>query len=409
LKKWLSILAAIIIVGCVQENSGVKKDTSEQEQLNELKKTVEEKVAEQVQNSLNEQSIEEPEQVEINKSSKIKPYAFTKGIYLSAYSVVSKRFPTILDSAQAAGINTVVFDLKNMNGDVFFSVPQKDDLRDDRYKTIVNIPKVVKTLHERNMRAVSRIVMFHDQFSAAADSTLRIQTKDGNAWQENSRRKASWLDSSNPIVQADLLYLIEQAARKGVDEVQLDYVRFPTGGKLSDTSFHFMREDSLAVKRDTNYVYRVKPDIIEDFMERAQAICDDYNTTLAADIFAIVAWQNKTDVANTGQDIHRLTKHLQMLHPMIYSSHFADNFGYREDVSNEPYFIVYKGTKLSKNYSDENCKVVPYIQANSWRVNYKAEYLQAQIEAIREAGGDGYLLWNASNKYFKTLSWIKDY
>jgi len=406
LKKWIPILITLLLFSCVNQDLPDKEVKNENQ---ETEITKEQLIEREVQKELKVNIHSQPEKVNINNNSKIKPFKFTKGIYLSAYSVSSSRFSTILDSAQAAGINTVVFDLKNMNGDVFFRTPKNGDIRDDRQKPIVNIPETVKALHSRNMRAVSRVVCFHDQFLAEQDSTLRIQTISGKAWKENKRRKPSWLDSSNPIVQSDILYLIEQAARNGVDEVQLDYVRFPTGGKLSEAYFHFMKQDSIFAKQDSNYVNRTKPDIIEDFLARAQDICDDYGTTLAADIFAIVAWQHNQDVANTGQDIARLTKHLQMLHPMIYSSHFTDNFGYRKNAQNEPYFLLYKGTKLSKDYSNKNCKVVPYIQANGWKVNYKPEYIYAQIEAIKEAGGDGYLLWNASNKYMKTLRWIKNF
>ena len=397
----LILLVLIVLSSCrnsepevgnriVEDEVGVEKDSIE-----EFPEMVKEEVA----------------KIEIinNASEKIKPFKFTEGLYLSAYSVVSSRFPAILDSAQAAGINTIVFDLKNMSGDVFFSVPQKGSYGRERYKTIINIPRVVKTLHDRNMRAVSRIVMFHDQFLASADSTLRPQNVDMTSWKESKRRKASWLDSSNHRVQADLLYLIEQAASGGVDEVQLDYVRFPTGGDLKNAVFQFMQDDFTAAKADSNYVMRAKPDVVEDFVGRAKEICSRYDVTLAADVFAIVAWQNRVDVANTGQDIARMTKHLDMIHPMIYSSHFADDFGYRTDVPNEPYFIMYKGTMLTKKYSDDRCRVVPYIQANRWKVDYSAEYVYAQIEAIKAAGGDGYILWNASCKYNNTLRWIKKY
>jgi len=50
--------------------------------------------------------------------------------------------------------------------------------------------------------------------------------------------------------------------------------------------------------------------------------------------------------------------------------------------------------------------VVPYIQAFNWKSNYKKEYLFAQIDAIKNSGGDGYILWNAQNRYLETLSWI---
>ncbi|MDY6916249.1 MAG: putative glycoside hydrolase, partial [Candidatus Cloacimonadota bacterium] len=300
---------------------------------------------------------------------KIEQYNFTKGIYLSAYTVSSNRFETILDSAEAAGINTVVFDLKNMKGRVFFSVPQKDSLRAERVDRIVNIKKTVKALHDRDMRAVARLVMFHDRFVAMRDSTVRPKSSSGKPWRESSRIDPSWLDPSLPSVQNELLEIIELAAKNKVDEIQLDYIRFPTQGSLDDAVFYFIQQDSLLVKQDSLYQTRSKIDIITSFVKDVYKVCKKYEVSLTADIFAIVAWQRKADVQNTGQDIGSISRYLDSIHPMIYSSHFSDGFGFRRDVANEPYHMVYKAAKLTRRYAETGCKVIPYIQANSWRVN----------------------------------------
>jgi hypothetical protein len=358
----------------------------------------------------------ETDSLKINKPEKItpkdniehiKPYDYTKGIYLSAFTVGSSRFETILDSAQAAGINTVIFDLKNMKGSIFFSVSQKDSLRRSRVNPALDVKKVVKTLHARNMRAVARVVMFHDRFIAKHDSTVRPQSITGGPWQEYKRHGASWLDPSLPQVQAEVLAIVEEAAKNKVDEIQLDYVRFPTQGKLDEAVFDFMRKDSLLAKQDSLYKRRNKVDIIAAFVRNVKNICEKYNITLSADVFAIVAWQRAADVENTGQDIGKMTENLDFIHPMIYSSHFSDGFGFRHNVANEPYHIVYKAAKLTKRYSSEGCRVVPYIQANRWRVNYKPAYIYAQLQAVEDLELDGYLLWDAANNYYSTLRWIR--
>jgi hypothetical protein len=382
-----------------------KKIQIDQESLNESKSTEEATV-----DTMKHTTIKiEPDKKVISQKNKIGFLEYTRGIYLTAYTVSSSKFYSILDSAQAAGINTVVFDLKNMNGHVFFSIPQKDLLTDEKIKPIVNIPNVVKELHKRKMKAVARVVMFHDQFAAERDSTLRPISSSGKYWKETKRRKPSWLDPSNSKVQKELLSILKKIAKSGIDEIQLDYIRFPTQGNISDAIFSFQREDSLFAKADSNYVLRTKSNIIGNFIIQAKDICSKYNVGLTADVFAIVAWQRKSDIAATGQDMEKMTKHLDAIHPMIYSSHFSDNFGYREDVSNEPYFIMYKATKLTRKYTEQNCNVIPYIQANSWKVNYNREYIISQIKAIEDIKCNGYILWNASNRYFSTLSWLKEY
>jgi len=334
---------------------------------------------------------------------------FTEGIYLNAFKSTGEKFLTILDTAQAAGINTIIFDLKNMKGDTFFEMPQKSIFRDERRKMSLDIHRIVNAAHERDMKAVARMVMFHDRLLADSLHSFRPQMADGTAWQESKKGDGAWLDSSNRDVQKDLLQLIEHAAQSGVDEIQMDYVRFPTQGIQADASFAFEREDALRSKIDSTYVSRERQDIIAAFVKEAKKVCDKHGVTLAADVFAVVAWQRNADIRSTGQNIPRMTKHLDSIHPMIYSSHFNKDFGYREDTWNEPYYITYKGTKLARDFSNKKCKVIPYIQSNTWRVKYTEDYVIGQIQSVKDAGGDGYILWNSGSNYFTTLGWIKKY
>ena len=406
MRKILYILISIIILfGCSQKTKIKEKET--QSQKEKAQEIISEKKTEKV---IKEEILIETEEKKISHIIKRMPAPkYTKGIYLSAYTVASKRFSTILDSAEASGINTVIFDVKNMHGDILYSTRQKGDLARKNIKPTITINKVTKQLHGRNMRAVARVVMFHDEFVANADSTLQPEYSDGTAWHESERRGPRWLDSSNKKVQKRLLEFIDEIASSNIDEVQMDYIRFPTQGKIGEAIFDFMEEDSLKIQRDSTYIMREKSDIITTFVKQIKGVCDSYGVTLTADIFAIVAWQRKADVQKTGQKIAALSKNTDAIHPMIYSSHFSDNFGFRSDVPNEPYHIVFKSTKLTIDNTSKNCSVVPYIQANSWKVNYGKEFLIAQIQAVKDSGADGYLLWNAAGNYYNALRWIREY
>ena len=78
------------------------------------------------------------EQTKQDVKKRIEYKKFTKGIYLTAYTINTPKFYAILDSAEAAGINTLIFDLRNMNGHVFFKMPQKGFLVSENIKPIVN-------------------------------------------------------------------------------------------------------------------------------------------------------------------------------------------------------------------------------------------------------------------------------
>ena len=336
---------------------------------------------------------------------KIKPYPFTRGIYLTAYTVHSKKFKPIIEKAKKAGINTVVFDIKNMNGDVFFKGKSRIKYLGKNHKPIVDIKKTVEYLHRNGIRAVARIVMFHDQFLAKNQNELRPKSKTKGFWQESKRKKA-WLDSSNPKVHNYLLNIIDLVVRNGVDEIQLDYIRFPTQGNQKDVYFYYQKKDEEMAKKDSTYIKRRRHDIIVKFLSDVKKMCVKNDVTLGGDVFAITAWQRKIDVRATGQNIKRMTKYLDSIHPMIYPSHFSKNFGFRKNAHNEPYYIVFIGTSLAKKSTAKNCRVIPYIQANSWKANYIPDYIYAQIQAVKDAKAKGYILWNASSKYDKTFDWL---
>lgn len=398
--SFVILILSLCIFACFSDKKSLPEKEDSLQVLQEIRSESLKPEFLEIRDSIQIQEMEIPEKI---------PYPdFTRGIYLSGFTVGYNNYKAILDSAEATGINTVVFDLKDMKGNIFFALPENDPIKKKRISPIIDIPDFVKTLHKRNMRAVARIVMFHDRFLAKRDSLIRPRKSDGTVWQENRKGKPSWLDPSHPEVQKELLRIIEVVAKKGVDEIQLDYIRFPTQGKISEAIFQFQKEDSLFAIADSNYVFRTKSDIIEEFVKRAKEICLKYDVTLTGDIFAIVAWQRKVDISNTGQEISKMTKYLDAIHPMIYSSHFSKDFGFREKIYDEPYFIVFKGTKLTQKHSHKNCKVIPYIQANRWRVNFKPEFIYAQIQAVNNLDADGYILWNAANKYFDSFRWIRE-
>ena len=331
-----------------------------------------------------------------------------KGFYLTAYTAASKRFTTILDSAKAAGMNNVVIDVKNMNGDVFLA-PSDKFKENNSYRPVYNLKNLVKEVKKRDMTLTSRIVMFFNQYKAARFPNLRPRSKTKEEWKEMKNGKVSWLDPSNMSVQRELLNLIEHVASRGVDEIQLDYIRFPTQGDMDDVVFNYQQEDVYISFVDSLYKKRKRRDIIHDFLKKAKGICTKYNADLTADVFAIVLWQHKKDIEHTGQDLPVITDQLDYLHPMIYSSHFSRNFYYREDAWNEPFYIMYTALKKAQRITKPNCKIIPYIQANTWRVNYKKEYIYAQLSAIESTNTEGFILWNSINRYMKTFRWIKEY
>ena len=103
-----------------------------------------------------------------------------------------------------------------------------------------DVPKLVHFLHSMNMHAIARIAMFRDERLVVAHPELAVQSrKNQTAWRENG--KLVWTDPSNPKVQDYDIALADYVAGLGVDEIQIDYVRFPAEGDRPDAMFVFQQ------------------------------------------------------------------------------------------------------------------------------------------------------------------------
>lgn len=337
------------------------------------------------------------------------PPDFMQGLYVTAYKTQRQSFDSLLEDAKNSGINTIVFDVKEMQGHVYFSIKDAEQLKYTFAEPIFNINNIVAKIHSYGFYAVARIVQFYNIETATHHPELQIKNKEGGYWQEKAGKPA-WLDPSNPLVQNELLQIIDIVAATNVDEIQLDYVRFPTEGNMGNSVFYFREIDALKAKQDTEYKRREKRDIIKEYVRQVRAVVDRHKVKISADIFAIVAWQRDADIRSTGQDISLISQHLHHLHPMIYSSHFTPDFQFNPpDFIKKPYHIVKYCLDQTVKNSDKNCRVIPFLQAFGWKVDYTKSYVFDQLKATVDAGCGGYIFWNANSNYDKTLEWVKEW
>ena len=86
-------------------------------------------------------------------------------------------------------------------------------------------------LKARGIYTIARIVTFKDNILATARPDLAIiDTRTGKPWIDNE--KLAWVDPFREEVWAYNIAIAQEAVRRGFDEIQFDYVRFPTDGKL---------------------------------------------------------------------------------------------------------------------------------------------------------------------------------
>ncbi|HTQ42356.1 MAG TPA: putative glycoside hydrolase [Polyangiaceae bacterium] len=308
------------------------------------------------------------------------------GVYAHIGMLNQPSFPGFLDRIAKNGMNAVVIDGKDYQGWVTYpsAVPLVADTK-AAHVLIKDLEAMVHEAHARDVRVIMRIACFHDQWTSQRRPDLAI------------KGMSEWLDPNNTDAQDYLIALVEETLAAGVDEIQLDYVRYPTE-KINNAKFGLAGKSTM--------------DVITGFVSRVHEKTQAAGVPLALDVFGVVAWQRAVDVRATGQDLSRLGKIVEVLCPMIYPSHFQVGFNGYQEPGDHPDVVLY-GTKQAVSVLKRigsTTVVRPWIQAFPWHShNYSSTYVLQEIEDARIGGGVGWLGWNAGGYYGEVFaaSWQK--
>ncbi len=321
-----------------------------------------------------------------------------RGLYFTGSSAGSAKLIDNLRRYRDHGINTVVFDAKDVDGTVnyYSRVKEVRKYDTDRKRTIGNMEKILRMLKENGFHTVSRIAAFQDHLLWEKEPLFAIRSKrTGGRWNPYSKEK--WCDPTNKSVQDYNIDIALELADMGVDEIQFDYIRFPTTGDLDDAHFKY---DFGAMPNDKS---------ITHFLRRAYQKINARHARVSVDIFGVVAWGKAVDINKTGQRIELLSRYCDVISPMLYPSHFNEDFEGYQHPGDNPYYFIYNGCRKVGHIAGGRIVVRPWLQAFRWHVShYNTQYIQAQIKACNDAGSGGYLFWNSSNEYDTVLRALEE-
>jgi len=315
-----------------------------------------------------------------------------RAAYLTYYGVADRTIrQRVFDLVERTELNAVVIDVKGDRGLIPYrtSVQAAIDAGAQGPVIIKDFDEQLAAWKARGIYTIARIVVFKDNVRANARPDLAvIDTRTGKPWID--RENLAWVD---PFREENWDYIIavsKEAALKGFDEIQFDYVRFPTDGKLA--AARYSQPNSSATRLPA----------IAGFLAKARRELGPTGAFLAADIFGYTAFNvNDTDI---GQRIEELSVSLDYICPMVYPSGYHLGIpGVRNPMVN-PYEIVKESVRLTRQRSQN-----PAAQVRPWLQDFK-DYafdkrifgpgeVRAQIRGSDDGGGSGWMLWNPKNDY----------
>jgi len=338
-----------------------------------------------IKSTSTETIIEEPKFIVTH----IKTPKSVKGIYMSACVAATPSFrEKLVKIAKETEINSLVIDVKDYTGTITFSSDNplfKDNLGSGC--KVKDMKEFIGELHDNNIYAIARISSFQDKYLVSKRSDLAVKKEsDGGIWKDY--KGVSWLDAGSKEVWDYLVTLAKESYDIGFDELNFDYIRFPSDGNMKDIYYPFSEG-------------KVKSEVMKEFFAYLDKNLSDIEGPISADFFGMT--MTNTDDLNIGQILENALPYFDYIAPMVYPSHYPSGFNGYKDVNAHAYDIVKfsmdKGVERAKIATSSPLKLRPWLQDNDYPVKYTPEMVREQIQATYDSGLDSWMLWDAGNTY----------
>lgn len=354
-----------------------------------------------------------------------------KAIYMSQCVVGTPSFrDKLVDLIETTELNSVMIDIKDFSGKLAFTTdnpilaPSVSDACGAR-----DMKDFIERLHEKDIYVIGRITVFQDPYYTSVYPELAVKrASDGGVWED--RNGLSFIDVSARDFWEYIVEIAKESYEIGFDELNFDYVRFPSDGNMKDIAFPWS-DPIIATYPDTG-----KQRALEDFFAYLYEALSDENVypdgkrpVLSADLFGMTT--TNTDDLNIGQVLERALPYFDYIMPMVYPSHYPTGFNGWENPNGLPYEVIKYSmdeavsrvhaltdarsststdphTKEAKRLLESGHKTFSPLQLRPWLQDfdlgpprYTAEHVRAQIDATYDAGLTSWALWDAGNTYTK--------
>ena len=285
------------------------------------------------------------------------------------------------------GLTALELDVKDENGEVGFLMPATSLARRvGASKPYYKASVVAAKAREAGVYLIGRVVVFEDPMLAAERPDLAIRTSGGGVWENDAG--LGWVNPYDERVWDYVLSIAKAAARAGFDEIQFDYVRFPSDGPIESAVFPGKTAEPPGWT-------------ITRFVQYASKQLKPLGVRVSVDLFGLSATRD----LGVGQVPGRLAKYVDGVYPMVYPSHYNPGEFNLPDPSAAPGSTVSHSLRDFRNaLVGRKAMLIPWLEDFSLTSDRRPpEEVQAQIDAARRHNAKGFLLWNPSGVYTEEL------
>ena len=339
-----------------------------------------------------------------------------KGIYMTQCVAGTPSFrEKVVKLIEETEINAIIIDIKDYTGTVSFKTGNSaiDSIGGAGCK-VDDMKEFVESLHDKNIYVIGRVTVFQDPLYTKLHPELAVKRKsDGGVWKD--RKGISFIDVGAKPYWDHVVAIATSSYAIGFDEINFDYIRFPSDGNMQDIAF-------------THTGSTTKKEMLRQFFEYLDLKLVGTGIVTSADIFGMTT--TNTDDLNIGQILEHALLYFDYVSPMVYPSHYPPKFNGWPDPNKVPYEIVKfsmdsavaRANFLQKEIlatttiladgrvatTTPDARLVkrigplqlrPWLQDNDYPVHYTPEMVRKQIKATYDAGLTSWMLWDPANTY----------
>lgn len=334
-----------------------------------------------------------------------------RAVYMSQCVVGTPSFRSnLVELIDETELNSVVIDIKDYTGKIGFTTDNpklKDSVSDACGAS--DMRPFVASLHEKGIYVIGRITVFQDPFYAKThpEQSVLSKSRPGEPWKDF--KGLSFISVSSRPFSEYVVELSKESYAIGFDELNYDYIRWPSDGPMSDIV----------------YPSGNRAQALEEFFSYLSEQVKPTGAVLSADLFGMTT--TNVDDLNIGQVLERTLPYFDFVSPMVYPSHYPKSFLGLGNPNSDPYRVVnYSMSEAVRRAvatttsvaaltheplstttapyvyakpSYDRQKLRPWLQDFDYGKDYLPEDIQAQIQATHDAGLTSYMFWDPGNKY----------
>ncbi len=307
-------------------------------------------------------------------------------------------------------INSVIIDIKNDTGTISFNSdnPKLIGVNGPGCK-VKDMGEFIALLHSKNIYVIGRVSVFQDPYYSKVHPELAVQNKTDHTTIWKDHKGISFVDVGAKEYWDYIIEIAKVSYDLGFDEINFDYVRFPSDGLLKNAYFPFSQK---LIDEDPINARSIQ---LEKFFKYLYSELKDHPMVTSVDLFGLVT--NAVDDLGIGQVLEKALPYFDYVAPMTYPSHYSAGFNGWSDPNKVPYEILLHAVtgakqKIDTMKADPNLsqdikdrvnfnQIRPWLQDFDYGGDYGPKEVRAQIKGVYDGGLTDWMLWSPSNRYTK--------